>query len=219
MARARTARRPEADTDGVGLGWSARIMGVLRWAEHLVLAQVLIVVGTLAGGVVLGWHPSIDAAGRLLARLPAGTAPTAVGRDFWRAWRTGFRRANLVGAPLTVVAVLLVLDLAVVRVVNGPVRAALTAGLVVVGLCTVLAAAYLAPVLRRYDDGPVRVWRFLLLVPASTLPTSLALLVTLGVLATLFWFVPVLGALVGLSLPLLATGWIADLQLDRIDAR
>ncbi|WP_425955491.1 YesL family protein [Xylanimonas sp. McL0601] len=217
---AEPSRAPKASaTAAEGTGWAARTMGALRWAEHLVLAQLLVVVGTLAGGVVLGLYPALDAAGRLLSRLPAGDASTSVWLDFWRAWRGGFRRANLLGAPVTAAGALLLVDGGVARAATGPVHAALTVGLVVVGLWIVLVLAYLAPVLRRYDDGFVRTWRFLLLVPAAAPAVSAALVVTLGVLAVLFWSVPVLGALGGVSLPLLVSGWMADLQLDRVDER
>jgi uncharacterized membrane protein YesL len=202
-----------------GTGWAGRVMSVLRWLEHLVLAQLLLVLGTLAGGVVLGLFPALDAAGRLLARLADGDPSTSVWRDFWSAWRTGFRRANAVGAPLWAVAALLVVDAGVASLLDGPGRAVLVAGLVVVGAWTGLVVAFVPPVLRRYADGTVATWRFLLLAPALSPGTSLAVVVTLAALAATAWFVPVVGVLAGASTALLASGWLVDARLDRIDAR
>ncbi|MBT0994207.1 DUF624 domain-containing protein [Cellulomonas sp. DKR-3] len=202
-----------------GAGWAGRVMGVLRWVEHLVLAQLLLLLGTLAGGVVLGLFPALDAAGRLLARLPAGDPSTSVWRDFWSAWRAGFRRANVVGAPLWAVGALLVVDGGVAALLDGPGRAALVVGLVVVAAWTALVVAFVPPVLRRYDDAALATWRFLLLAPALSPGTSVAVVVTLTAIAATAWFVPVVGVLVGASVALLASGWLVDARLDRIDTR
>lgn len=202
-----------------GTGWAGRVMTGLRWVEHLVLAQLLLVLGTLAGGVLLGLFPALDAAGRLLARLTTGDASTSVWRDFWTAWRAQWRRANTLGAPAWALGALLLLDAGVAAAVTGPAGAVLLAGLTVVGAWTALVVAFLVPVLRRYDDGLVPTWRFLLLAPALSPGTSLAVLVTLAAIGLTAWFVPPVGVLVGASAALLASGWLVDARLDRIDAR
>lgn len=216
--QARASARIEGMSDE-GTGWAGRVMGALRWVEHLVLAQLLLVLGTLAGGVVLGLFPALDAAGRLLARLAAGDPSTSVWRDFWSVWRSGFRRDNVVGAPLWAVGALLVLDGGVAALLDGPARAALVVGLVVVATWTALVVAFVPPVLRRYDDAAVPTWRFLLLAPALSPGVSVAVVVTLTAVAATAWLVPVVGVLAGASTALLASGWLVDTRLDRIDAR
>jgi len=191
----------------------------LRWAAHVVAAQLLLVLGTLAGAGVLGLFPALDAAGRLLARLPAGDPSPHVWRDFWVAWRGGWRRANLVGAPLWAVALLLVVDVQVVGAAHGAARAALGTGLVVAGAWLVVVLAHVAPVLRRYDDPAPATWRFLALTPALGPGTALGVLVVLVVWAATYWVAPVLVPLGGAAVPLLATGWLVDVRLDRLDAR
>ena len=200
-------------------GWTSGVMTALRWVAHVLAVQALVVVGTLAGGVVLGLLPALAAGGRVLARLPAGDPSEHVWHDFWAAWRAGWRRANLLGAPLWAVAALLVLDAWVLTAVQGPVRAALGAGLALVAAWTAVVAAYLPPVLRRYDAPSSAAWRFLALSPALGPGTALGVLAVVVVWTATCWVAPYVAVLGGLSVPLLATGWLVDVRLDRLDAR
>ncbi|GIG31391.1 hypothetical protein Col01nite_05500 [Cellulomonas oligotrophica] len=199
-------------------GWAGRVMVWLRWVAHVVAVQLLLVLGTLAGGVVLGLLPSLDAAGRLLAALTAGTPSTHVWRDFWHAWRAGLRRLNLLGAPLWPAAALLVADAAVLEALDGAPAAALQAVLVIATSWLAVVLAWLPPVARRYDDTAPRTWRLLLLAPLLGPGTALGVLVVVVVWGLTLVVAPVLAPLVGVTAPLLATGWLVDVRLDRIDA-
>ncbi|QCB92824.1 YesL family protein [Cellulomonas shaoxiangyii] len=213
------AGAPVRTTADEPVGWAGRVMTVLRAVAHVVAAQLLLVLGTLAGGVVLGLFPSLHAAGALLARVADGAPSEHVWRDFWAAWRGALRRLNVLGAPLWAVAVLLWLDGVALGVLTGPVRAAAGLGLALAGAWTVVVLAHLAPVTRRYDDSPARTWRFLLLAPAVSPGTSVAVLAAVAVWALTCAVVPALLPLAGVAAPLLATGWLVDVRLRRIDAR
>ncbi|KQR17065.1 YesL family protein [Cellulomonas sp. Leaf334] len=202
-------------------GWAGRVMVFLRVGTQLVAVNALVALGTLAGAVVLGAYPALSAGGGLLARLAAGTPSEHLWREFWSAYRAGFRRLNLLGAPLTVGFLLLTLDASVLAAASpGPVKAALTVGVVALATYLVLTLATLLPVARRYDDVPAaRTWRFVAVAPLLSPVTSLAVLAVLVVLAVTFTYVAVLVPLVGLSLPLLASGWLVDQRLTTVDAR
>lgn len=200
-------------------GWAAGVMTALRWVGHVLAVQALLALGTLAGGVVLGLAPALDAGGRVLARLTAGAPSTHVWRDFWAAWRGGWRRANLLAAPLWAVGALLVVDAWVVTAADGPVRAALGVGLGLATAWTVVVLAYLPAVLRRYEDPAPAAWRFLALSPALGPGTALGVLVAVAVWAATCWVAPPVAVLGGAAVPLLATGWLVDARLDRLDAR
>ncbi|MBO3083458.1 YesL family protein [Cellulomonas fengjieae] len=202
-------------------GWAGRVMVFLRVGTQLVAVNVLVALGTLAGAVVLGAWPALAAGSGLLARLTTGTPSEHLWREFWAAYRTGFHRLNLLGAPLTVCFVLLALDASVLAAASaGPTTAALTVGVLVLTAYLVVALATLLPVARRYDDVPVaRTWRFVAVAPLLSPLTSLAVLVVLTVLVVTFGYVTVLVPLVGVSLPLLASGWLVEQRLTALDAR
>ena len=88
-------------------GWAGRVMVFLRVGTQLVAVNVLVVLGTLLGAVVLGTYPALAAGGGLLARLVSGSPSEHLWREFWSAYRAGFRRLNVLGAPLTAGFVLL----------------------------------------------------------------------------------------------------------------
>ena len=202
-------------------GWAGRVMVFLRVGTQLVAVNVLVVLGTLLGAVVLGAYPALAAGGGLLARLAGGAPSEHLWREFWSAYRAGFRRLNLLGAPLTAGFVLLALDASVLAAASpGPTKAVLTVGVVVLTTYLVLALTTLVPVARRYDDVPAaRTWRFVAVAPLVSPVTSLAVVAVLVVLAVTFTYVAVLLPLVGLSLPLLASGWLVDQRLTTLDAR
>ncbi|GEM_PF-793589 len=207
------------ETDGQVGGWAGRVMGVLRVVTQVVGINALVLLGTLAGLVVLGLFPALDAGGRLLARLVAGEPSEHLWREFWSAYRSGRRRLNLLGAPAWPVGVLLYLDLAVVRFAQGPVSAVLTALVLALGAWFAVVVVTLVAVARRYDEPFGRTWRFVALFPLLSPGVSLGVLVVLAAVTVSVLALPVLGPLVGVALPLLATGWLVDHRLDQLDAR
>ena len=202
-------------------GWAGRVMVFLRVGTQLVAVNILVVLGTLLGAVVLGAYPALAAGGGLLARLVSGNPSEHLWREFWSAYRAGFRRLNVLGAPLTAGFVLLALDASVLAAASpGPTKAVLTVGVVVLTTYLVLALLTLVPVARRYADVPAaRTWRFVAVAPLVSPVTGLAVLAVLVVLGVTFTYVTVLLPLVGLSLPLLASGWLVDQRLTTLDAR
>ncbi|WP_129786785.1 YesL family protein [Promicromonospora panici] len=196
------------------IGWTGGVMRVLRRATRLVEVNVLVLLGTLAGGIVLGAWPAVRAASAvLLDGDPAGSP----WRPFWRGWRDGWRRTNLLGAPVTFAAVVLWLDALVLAQLDGAVRAALQVGLVLVGTWTAVVLAYWPRVVLRYDRSALDTWRFLLLAPALGPGTAVGALVVLAVCGLVSYVLPLAGLLAGISVPLWLTGWMVDERLNRID--
>lgn len=197
-------------------GWAGGVMAALRWATLVVEVAVMVLLGTLAGGVLLGLGPALHAGSVVTARMAAEPTPW---RTFWRTWRADFARSNLQFAPAWVVGVLLWFDGVALRVLAGPAAALATGGLVLVAAWCAVATAYWPRVVARYDRGPLETWRFLLLAPLLGPTTSLATLVVGGALLLAAYLLPLAAVLVGPAFWLWATGRLVDDRLDRIDAR
>ncbi|MEU2199180.1 DUF624 domain-containing protein [Isoptericola sp. NPDC019482] len=165
-ARAGVATAPVGPRDG-----GARLDRWFGWVDTLAflgLVNLLILVGTLAGGVVLGVAPALAAA-TVVSRTRLRGDTQRAARVFVSAWASGFGRANLLAAPgLLAVALtgtsLLVLDDAptVLRV-----ALAVVAGLGVVHL--LLALTMDAHYDLRRGDVPRLAWSFLLRFPGAPL--------------------------------------------------
>lgn len=204
-------------------GWAGRTMVFLRVGAQLVAVNALIALGT-AGGVLLGLMPALAAGTGLLAHLVGGDPSDHLWREFWAAYRAGWRRLNVLGIPFWLVGGFVAVDLAVLRAGEAaagrsPAAGALTAAVVVLVAALVLALAYLFPVARRYPEPAVRTWRFVLVAAVTAPVTALAVLVPVLAWAVLVLMWPVLGVLAGLSVPLALAGWVVDQRLDAIDAR
>lgn len=207
--------KPVHDTSAEDeIGWTGGVMRVLRRVTRLVEVNVLVLLGTVAGGGVLGLWPSLRAASAVLLDGDPADSPW---RPFWRAWRDGWRRTNLLGAPLWLVGAALLLDLLVLAELDGAARAALQLGLVLVGAWTAVVLAYWPRVVLRYDRPALETWRFLLLSPALGPGTAVGALVVLAVCGLVSYVVPLLGLLAGLAVPLWLTGRMVDERLNRID--
>jgi uncharacterized membrane protein YesL len=207
--------KPARDTSAVDeIGWTGGVMRVLRRVTRLVEINVLVLLGAVAGGVVLGLWPAARAASAVLLDGDPAESPW---RPFWREWLAGWRRANALGAPLTVAGVVLLLDSLLLAQMEGPVRAALQLGLVLVGAWTAVVLAYWPRVVLRYDRSALDTWRFLLLSPALGPGTAVGAVVVLGVCGLVAYVIPLLGLLAGIAVPLWLTGRMVDERLDRMD--
>lgn len=205
--------RPPADDVP---GWAGGVMAALRWVTRLVEANVLVVLGTLAGGVLLGLGPALRAGSAVLLDPAHAESPW---RGFWATWASGWRRTNLLFGPFWACGALLWADSAVVAAATGPARAAFQLGL---GLAVAWGAVVLAwwpRVVLRYDDGARAVWRYLLLAPGLGPGTTAGVLVVLAATTLAVAGVPLAGALAGLAFPLWATGRLVDDRLARPAAR
>lgn len=201
-------------------GWADRVMVFLRFAAQLVAINLLMALGTLAGAVVLGLYPALGAGSGLLARLAAGDPSEHLLREFWDVYRSQFWRLNLLGVPFTVAAVFLATDSEILAAASpGPLTAFLGLAVWLLSAYLVVALMVLVRVARRYDEPAGRTWRFVVLAPLLGPLTSLVVLLTLAVLVLTFARFVVLVPLVGLSLPLLVSGWLVDQRLTRIDTR
>jgi uncharacterized membrane protein YesL len=207
--------KPVRDTSAEDdAGWTGGVMRVLRRVTRLVEVNLLFLLGALAGGVVLGVWPAFRAASAVLLDGDPAESPW---RPFWRAWRDDWRRTNLLGVPSWVVGAALLLDSLVLAQLDGPVRAALQLGLVLVGAWTAVVLAYWPRVVLRYDRPAFDTWRFLLLSPALGPGTAVGALVVLAVSGLVSYVIPLLGLLVGVSVPLWLAGRMVDERLNRID--
>lgn len=220
------SRRPEGEGRGARArdriaeaevsGWAGGTMLVLRWITLLVELNLMVVLGCLAGGVLLGVGPALRAGGVVASRMTGEAEPW---RTFWRTWRAEFARTNLLFAPVWAILVLLWFDGVAVRLLGGGVQIALQAGLVLVALWCVVLLAYWPRVAARYDRPVGETWRFLAVAPLVAPGTALGVLVVVAATALAVWALPLVAALCGASFPLWATARLVDERLDRIDAQ
>lgn len=204
-------------------------LGLGELALRLFLLHLLWMLGTLAGGLVLGALPATAAVCAVLRedRLEqiaeeTGEPPRTRRRlwsDFWGAWRTEFSRSHRLGGTLLLAWLVLALD----RWILGGTElgaqlglaSPLASGLVVVlTVALVLLSAVAWPLSAHFSDPVPRLLRMglVLLVrrPSTTLSLALVLTAAVWIVQTVPGLVPVFG----LVLP----AWIVTALLWRSGA-
>ncbi|MFJ6158547.1 YesL family protein [Pseudarthrobacter sp. NPDC092184] len=205
------------------LGWAGRLMDWLRFSSRLVLVNLLFVIGSLAGLVVLGVFPAAVAATTVLGRLRNGSAGDSLVKDFVTAYRFQFLHANRVGSAFWIAGVVLVLDFATLlgpagTAVPPAVHAVLLTLSTLAAIGTAAAAVTAVALCSRYRDSVAKTWRTAFMLPLVSPVMSLSLLLTLAAAAVVFSGMTVLVPLVGASVPLLISGWLVGRRLTGMEA-
>lgn len=205
------------------LGWAGRVMQWLGFATRLVLVNLLFAAGTLAGLVLFGLFPAAVAATTVLSRLRLGAARGGsehVVRDFVTVYRSRFWHANRVGSVFWLAGVVLflnVLTLTGMTPAASPVPAVMLLLTAVAGLGTMVAAATVLVLCSRYRDSVGGIWRTAFVLPLVSPLMSLSLLATLAAAVVVYSALPVLVPLVGVSVPLLLSGWLVRRRLAALE--
>jgi uncharacterized membrane protein YesL len=131
-------------------GWAIRAQQGCEWILWVVQIQAAWLIGTLAGGIVLGIAPASVAAATLTRRRLRGEAFGFV-RAFAHAWRAEFVRANVLVMPVLVATVILAIE--AVAVTSAPLQILLAvAAVIAAALATVLVPLYV------HYDLPLRAY-------------------------------------------------------------
>ncbi|MFC0674617.1 YesL family protein [Brachybacterium hainanense] len=205
-------RAPSAAAAPGGSG--PRLGGLVRWhvragelGLRLFLLHLLWVLGTLAGGVVVGVFPATAALHAVLRsdqheaaleredRLP----PSRPGlwHEFWSAWRTELVRANTIGLVLVLLWGLLAADRAVVLAGVGAATPLVSGLVVALTVATLLLSATIWPLAAHFADPLPRLWRMAMLLllsrPALTLSIGAVLAASVWLLGRIPGLIPVFG--------------------------
>lgn len=198
-------------------GWAGRIMTWLRAASALIVVNLLVIVGTALGLVVLGALPAAAAATVCLTRLRDGEGTAGLVRLFAREYRSRFLRAHALGLPFAGIIALAAADTAVLPLLPPAVGAALAVvtwiavAYAVIGLVGALAIDV------RYRDSIAATLRYAAGLPLTSPVMSLLLVVSLAAVAAALLTIPALLPLIGASVPLFVAGWFIDHRLAQID--
>ncbi|WP_337062084.1 DUF624 domain-containing protein [Kineococcus sp. G2] len=157
-------------------GWAVKAHDACDTLVWLAGVHALWVLGTLAGGVVLGLAPAgVAAAAVSRRRLRGETAGTAA--CFVRTWRAEFTRANVALLPAVLAGALLLANQRVFSARTGAVAELVTAATVLAGLVLAVVVLVAVPLYVHYELPLQRYLptaaAFVLSNPAAVLPAVL----------------------------------------------
>lgn len=201
-------------------GWAARAMQWLGYLTAFVEVSIGWLLGTLAGGVLLGWLPASVAAGQSIHTLISDDPTTRPLGDVLRGWKRSWVRANAVGWPATLGSVILVLNWWIMSLGEGFLFTLVRAAMVVMGVWWALSIGYLVTLLgtpRTRALPAATLWRDAVLLPVGSPGTSLAWIVTIASILVIGWVLPVLAVLAGPAAVWFVTFWLNRRRFAEID--
>lgn len=181
---------------------------VSDFVGHALKLQAMWLVGTLAGGLVLGFGPATLATVDAAERMRHGDAAT------WRRaagiWRANLWRAQLsIGIP----GVLLFCAVSTLTVADAPVPAKIPAAL---GAVVIVVGLLHLPVIELTYAVPAgTVFKKSLLLAVGQLPMTLLMLAVLVIWAGVCYKLPGLIPFLGIGIPALGISYLAHSSIER----
>jgi len=159
------------------------------WVTRIALLNVLWIIFTLLGAVILGLFPATAATFTIARKWVSGETDIPVVRTFWECYKKDFVQSNLLGYILSVIAYVLYLDFVFLTVSPSKAVYFLTIPFIIIAFIFTLAALYVFPVFVYYDMKLFQVLRtaFVIMV-LHPLQTFTMLIGCLGVIVILWTF-------------------------------
>lgn len=159
------------------------------WITRIALLNVLWIVFTLLGAVILGLFPATTATFTITRKWVSGETDIPVVKTFWESYKKDFVQGNLLGYMLSVIAYVLYLDFVFLTVSPSNFVHFLTIPFVVIAFICTLTFLYAFPVFVYYEMKLFQVFKsafFIMLL--HPLQTFIMIVGCLGIIVILWTF-------------------------------
>ncbi|WP_462413050.1 YesL family protein [Neobacillus sp. Marseille-QA0830] len=179
----------------------------------LVYVQLLWLLFTLTGLIILGVGPSTYAMFTVIRQWIRGNQDVPIFQTFYESYRTGFKESAMFGLLYIAGGTILYVDLLHIQ------SQVLRGVMIIIGILYLISLSYIFPILVHYDwKGFKLKLKCSLLFGVSYLQYTLMLFVALAaVYFVLLMFVPVTMVLFGVSIGAYIVMWMANQVFKRIE--
>ncbi|WP_337018582.1 YesL family protein [Oceanobacillus massiliensis] len=91
--------------------FNSAIYNILEWISRFAYVNILWILFTFAGGIILGFYPSSIAMFAMIRDWLRGNTDKPVFKTFWKYYRQEFVKSNLLGLVLNVMLLLIAFDI------------------------------------------------------------------------------------------------------------
>lgn len=182
---------------------NSKIYQTLTWVMNFAYVQLLWVLFTLMGAVVAGLFPATNALFAIVRKWVSGEKDLPVFAYFWKVYKQEFMQSNKLGAAVLFLFVLVVLDIqfiAASETLNW-----LHIPLFVYILFVFIFLLFLFPSFAHFDDKLRNVFKNAFFIMLTHPGHLFFLTLSLFLLGVIFYMVPALGFIFGIS----ATAFVA----------
>ncbi|MDM5359380.1 YesL family protein [Peribacillus sp. ACCC06369] len=162
------------------------IYNLCKWITHFAYLNLLWIIFTLIGGVILGIIPSTVAMFAIARKTAMGEEDISVIKTFWSTFRTEFIRANGLGLKITLIGFFWYFDLYFFRQFEGAFYTIMNYLMILIGMVYFMTLLYIFPVFVHYD---LKVYQYVThaLKIGFLRPTTLIFML-IGSLSTYYFF-------------------------------
>jgi uncharacterized membrane protein YesL len=193
------------------------IYKLCNWITHFAYLNLLWIIFTLLGGVILGIIPSTVAMFAIARKTAMGEADISVSGTFWRTYRTEFFRANGLALIITVIGFFWYFDLYFFRQFEGAFYTILNYLMILIGMVYFMLLLYIFPVFVHYD---LKIYQYLThaLKIGFLRPTTLVFMF-IGSLSTYYFYIyfPGLIPIFGISFFVYFNMWVAYKSFENFE--
>jgi uncharacterized membrane protein YesL len=193
------------------------IYNLCRWITHFAYLNILWILFTLVGAVVLGIVPSTVAMFAVARKTAMGEDDIPVFKTFWQTYRSEFIRANGLGLLLTAIGLIWYFDLHFFRQYDGTFFTVLNYLMMMIGMVYFILLLYIFPVFVHYD---LKIYQYVThALKIGFLKPLTIVFMLVGSLCTYYFliYLPGLIPIFGISFFVYFNMWVAYKSFENID--
>ncbi len=197
--------------------FNSLIYKIMEWITRFAYIQLMWILFTLAGLVVFGLFPATTAAFSVIRRWLLGETDIPIFNTFWEYYKTEFLKSNRLGFFISIGIFFILFNLYFVDATTLDNLSILHIMLFSVVLFYLIFMFYLFPSFVHFEGGIFKVMKnallFMLISPVHTL----FMVVSIASLLVIFYTVPALAFIFGISTYTFITTWIGMKAFNRIN--
>jgi uncharacterized membrane protein YesL len=193
------------------------IYNLCRWITHFAYLNILWILFTLVGAVVLGIVPSTVAMFVVARKTAMGEEDIPVFKTFWRTYRSEFIRANGLGLLLTAIGLIWYFDLHFFRQYDGTFFTIMNYLMMMIGMVYFILLLYIFPVFVHYD---LKIYQYVThALKIGFLKPMTIVFMLVGSLCTYYFliYLPGLIPIFGISFYVYFNMWVAYKSFENMD--
>lgn len=138
-------------------GFMGGVNNILEWISRLALLNLLWISFSLLGLIVFGFFPATVAMFSIVRRWAMGDMDFSIPKLFWRTYKKEFIKSNLLGAIISLLGLVLIIDFFFLQQASSQIQNLLSVPFLIISILFVCSLFYIFPMYVHYDMKIVQV--------------------------------------------------------------
>ncbi|MFC7062941.1 YesL family protein [Halobacillus seohaensis] len=199
--------------------FGSKLYRIMEWITRMAYIQILWILFTLTGFVILGIFPSTVAMFAIVRDWLTGKTDIRLFSSYFKYFKADFWKSNLLGILITFIFLLISIDIYYIRLNVGGSLTWTSIPLFAFMLIFLLFLFYLFPVFVHFDLKITRILKNTFLIMLISPIQSFFILICLASLFIVMRFIPALAIIFGISAYAFITMWLSLHAIHKIESK